>query len=218
MLMRGLVPVVLAAFIPACGSSEDRSLSATWKFTAGDCDSNKTATVRVTWGPKGGTQKSASFACSEGSGKLGEADMNVNYTLLAEGLDDGGKVRATSYAATVTFSGGTGGFPVDLTMHPAGGNVWVNWRVAASGDGCPPGVIMPYTIILYVPPATAGATPSNRVAEAYPSCTAGQAVLNDIAPGDYLLVLDNLATTPAIRGKSNVTVVSGEDAEVTMVF
>jgi len=206
-----------AALTAGCGGDDsDSSLNVEWSFDSGDCASNGVVTVRVSWGPQGGTPETVEFACADGSGRLGDAAGGINYSITAEGLDASGAVVAESYGQTVSFgASGTGGFPIDVTLHPASADVTVTWSLSTGGT-CPPGVVLPFFITLYVAPATPGGELGAQVAEAQESCSTGQVILTGIAPGDYVAEVDSRAVNPAVRGTAPVTVTAGQDTEVDL--
>ena len=204
----------------ACGGSDgDTSLEVAWTFESGDCASNGVETVRVTWGPQGGPTEDVEFSCAEGSGTLGNVgEGGGSYSIDAEGLDANGVAIVESYGASTTFSGAApGGHAIDITLHPKGVDVVVSWSITGGGV-CPQGVILPYFITLYEPPATSGGELTEVVAETQESCTTGQATLLNIAPGNYVIEVDSRAITPALRATAPVTVEAGQDAQVSLQF
>lgn len=214
-----LIAVLGAALTAACGGDDaDTSLAVSWTFDAGDCAANAVETVRVTWGPAGGATESVDFACADGQGTLGDTGSGGTFSIDAEGLDAAGVARAESYGQTVTVGGGgTGGMPIDVHLHPKGADVTVSWSLAG-GDTCPPGVILPYFVTLYVAPAQVGGALTDDVAEAQESCTTGEVTLPGVAPGDYVAEVDSRAVQPALRGTAPVTVEAGQDAQVAVQF
>lgn len=80
---------------------------------------------------------------------------------------------------------------------------------------CPGSVILPFHITLYDPPATAGDPLTDEVKSVQESCSSSTATLTNVAPGDYVIELDSRAVTPAVYSTQDLTVVAGEDAEVT---
>jgi hypothetical protein len=205
-----------AVFVTACdsGGSGNTSLNVTWIFESGDCAANNVQTVRVTWDPEGGMTQNKYFECETGAGKLGDFGSSGSFSIAAEGLDASSIVRAITYGTSVTVSGG-GTIPIDLTLHPAPGDVTITWTITGEGN-CPAGVILPYYITLYKPPAEAGGALTETVDDVKESCATGQATLPGIAPGNYVVELDSRAVTPAVRGTEDVTVVAGEDVQVDM--
>lgn len=69
----------------------------------------------------------------------------------------------------------------------------VSWSFTGGG-GCPQGVIIPYYVILYEPPA-------------------GGALTKEV-PGDHVVRLDSVITIPKIQARGPVTLVAGEDPQV----
>lgn len=215
------VPIAIAICaahpLVGCGGDDgDTSLRVAWDFPSGDCESNRVETVLVTWGPQGGSVQDVEFPCVDGEGSLGSFGGGGTFTFDAVGLDANGVARAESFGVTSTFSGGgTGGRPIDITLHPQSVDVVVSWSVAGAG-GCPSGVILPYFITLYRPPVVTGAEPSDEVTSIQETCSAGQATLTNVAPGDYIVEVDSRAVTPALRGTAPVTVEAGVDAMVSI--
>lgn len=200
----------------ACGgSAKDLALNAAWTFQSGDCASNGVTTVRVSWGAAGAAKTDVDFACAAGSGKLGElAPSGGTYSVSAVGLDAAGVARVTDFGTTLTVhEGGMGGQPVTLTLRPKPADVVATWSMSGGG-GCPSGVVLPYFITLYNPPATPGATPTSKVQEVQESCSTQTATLSSVAPGSYVLVLDSRAVTPKVRSQKDVTVQPGVNATV----
>ncbi|MEW5740861.1 MAG: hypothetical protein AB1938_18220 [Myxococcota bacterium] len=204
-----------ASSLSSCGSStSDLSLNVTWSFQTGDCATNNVTTVRVTWGPSGGTLTDVDFPCAAGGGKLGElSPSGGSYTIRAEGLDAGGVARVTHLGTSLMVkSSGTGGEPVALTLRPKPADVVVTWTLGATG--CPSSVVLPYFISIYRPPAQAGGALTDKVKEEQETCSARTATLTSIAPGAYVVEIDSRAVQPAIRATKDVTVVAGENAQV----
>jgi hypothetical protein len=213
-----LVLVLGAAFAAACaGDDSDTSLDVEWTFESGDCTSNNVETIRITWGEVGATE-SVDFVCTVGRGVLGDTGDGGVFSISAEGLDADGIARSASHNQSLTVgSSGMGGMPIDIQMYPAPGDVTVTWTLS-SGGSCPGSVILPYFITLYVAPAQAGGELVDDVGSIQESCTTGTVTFSDVAPGDYVVELDSRATTPAIRGTEEVTVLAGEDIQVDMHF
>lgn len=209
--------LVLSVVTSACGGARtDSALNVAWTFEGGgDCASNQVETVRVTWGPSGGAMADVEFPCASGQGKLGDlGPMGGSYVVSAVGLDAAGVARFRHLGTTRTVgSGGTSGSPVDLTLRPKPADVVVTWRLS-SGSGCPPGVVLPYFITLYRPPAMTGGALTQKVTEKQESCSARTTTLTNVAPGDYVVELDSRAVTPRVRGTQPVTVKNGENATV----
>lgn len=209
---RALAALVLLG----CGDdSEVEPLEVTWVFASGDCASNGVETVHVTISPQDGSPTEVELACADGMGTVGTLDGGT-YGIVAEGLDADGQVVAESFGTTVTF-GDTGPLEaLELTLHPKAADVLVTWSLA-SGGGCPPGVVLPYFITLYYPPADGSTAPTDEVPEVQAvqeSCMVGQATLSSVPPGDYVVELDSRAATPAVRGTAPVSVEPGRDATV----
>lgn len=213
-----LLALCVAHAAAGCADDEgDNSLSVTWHFDGGDCAELGIETVRVTWGPSGGDAQEAEFPCADGGGTLGKVSGGGgSYAIDAEGFDADGVARAESYGQSTTFhGGGTGGLPIDITLHPSTADVVVSWSLGGGG-GCPAGVILPYFITLYEAPADAGGALTLKVTETQESCSSGEATLERVPPGDYVVELDSRAVTPAIRGTAPVTVEAGQDAAVSI--
>jgi hypothetical protein len=205
----------LGLFTVACGDDEDTSLNVAWSFDVGDCASNNVETVRIDWGPQGGATQVVEFPCTDGIGEVGDADGPGSYSFNADGVDAEGGVRAVSYGTNVSFSGnGNGGMPIDITLHPSPADVIVSWTLA--GGTCPEGVVLPYYIALYTPPAQPGDPLVDKVTEVQESCSTGEATIMQVAPGAYVVELDSRAVTPAVYGTADLTVVAGENAMVTI--
>jgi hypothetical protein len=196
--------------VGACGGSDagTTDLTVAWSFPSGDCATNGIKTVRVAWTAPGTPQRSSDFPCTALQGKLGTLTKG-SHAIAAEGLDGGGVARMGS-TLTATFPDGKAGGPVTFTLRPKSSNVVVTW------NGCPRGVILPYFISLYPPPAMPGGPLANRIKMLQESCTAGRATLESVAPGDYVVELDSRAVTPRILATKPVTVVAGENASVAM--
>lgn len=209
--------VCMAIATAACGSDDDgTALHVAWTFESGDCAENGVETVRITWGPSGGPTEEVEYPCADGSGALGEAASGESYAIDAVGLDADGAERAESYGQTASFSGGgAGSIPIDVTLHPKSADVVVSWSLA-SGGACPPGVVLPYFITLYEAPAEAGSEPTQKVDETQESCSSGEATLEGVPPGDYVVEVNSRAVTPAVRATAPVSVQAGEDAEVAV--
>ncbi|MBE2254506.1 MAG: hypothetical protein IAE78_33565 [Myxococcus sp.] len=208
--------LLVAAVASACGGeSPDLALNVAWKFEAGDCASNQTETVRITWGPSGGSMADVEFPCTAGQGKVGDlSPMGGSYSIAAVGLDAAGVTRSRHLGTALTVgSAGRGGAPVDLTLRPKPADVVVTWRLS-NGSGCPSGVVLPYFIGLYRPPAMMGGALTQKVSEKQASCSARTTTLTDVAPGDYVVELDSRAVTPMVKGSRAVTVNRGENAAV----
>lgn len=198
---------ILFVALASCSGSDDANttLTVAWKFASGDCTSNKIDKVRVTLTPPGGTASTKELACSAGSAELGTLTKG-SYGISGEALDAAGKVRFTS-TQTATFPDGKISGPLDMTFRPKASNVTVTW------NGCPPSVILPYTITIYRPP-TSGTTLTNKVKDTQESCQTKKATLESIAAGEYVVEVDSRAVTPAVKGTQKVTVIAGDDVEV----
>lgn len=179
-----------------------------WNFSSGDCATNKIEKVRVKATSSDKDTLSGEAACRAPSVKIGVAG-NKTYTVIAQGIDANGVVRAENYATTVSFSGNMSGPAIEVTLHPKASKVRVNW------NGCPTGVILPYFITLYNVPLQAGGPLVDEVTYTQITCDAGSATLTSVPPGSYILELDSRAISPKVYGKKPVTVVAGEDAVVT---
>jgi hypothetical protein len=180
----------------------------TWKFSSGDCATNKIEKVRVKATSSGGDTLSGEATCSAPSINIGAAG-NKTYTVIAQGIDANGVVRAENYTTTVSFSGNMSGSDIEVTLHPKASKVRVNW------NGCPTGVILPYFITLYNMPLQAGGVLVDEVTSTQITCDAGYATLTSVPPGNYIIELDSRAITPKVYGTKSITVVAGEDVEVT---
>lgn len=212
-LLAGIVLVPLALVL-GCGGDADSTLEVAWSFESGDCASNMVETVRVSWGPQGGDTEAVDFACTDLSGTLGDIGEGGSFSITAEGLDAQGVARTESYGSSLDVSGG-GGAMVDITLHPKLANVVVSWTIAGSGT-CPQGFVLPFFIALYQPPAQPGDPLVSKVSEVQESCASGQATLMQVAPGDYVVELDSRAVSPMVYATTEVTVVPGEDASVSL--
>jgi hypothetical protein len=217
--MRSLSLVVLLG-LAGCGSeggSDDRALKVSWVFETGSCTSNNITKVKVSWGAVGETKTDVEFDCSAGEGTLGETSASGgSYGITAVGLDSGGVARVTHFGTTLNVgSGGTHGIPVDLTLRPKPAKVTLTWGDTSSA--CPGQTVLPYTLTLYNPPATTGATPTDQVDSTQVSCSAGTATFtNLVSPGDYIADLDSRAISPMVKSTKPITVVAGEDLTVSM--
>ena len=69
-------------------------------------------------------------------------------------------------------------------------------------------------ITLYRQPASPDGALEDDVASLQAGCKKGQATLEKIAPGDYVVEVDSRAVVPAVVGTAKVTVIAGEDAKV----
>ncbi len=168
-------------------------------------------TVRFTWGPSGGAGGTVDFPCAVAGGTLGVVEGEGCYSIRASGVDAGGVARAESYGASMCVSQGVPpSVSVDVSLHPKPGNVIVSWSVSGGG-GCPSGYIIPYYVNLR---DTGGAL----VKHVQVSCVAAQTTLDNVAPGDYVVEIDSITTVPSIYGSAPVTVVPGEDAQVSFIF
>ncbi|MCC6336207.1 MAG: hypothetical protein IT380_19745 [Myxococcales bacterium] len=90
-----------------------------------------------------------------------------------------------------------------LTLRPRSADVVVTWTLGATG--CPSGVVLPYHVALYRPPA---------LKAEQETCSARTVTLTSSAPGSCVVEIDSRAVQPAIRSTKDVTVVAGEDAQV----
>lgn len=59
---------------------------------------------------------------------------------------------------------------------------------------------------------------TDEIATVQEGCAAGETTFTRVAPGDYVIGVDSRAQIPAVRGTSPVTVVAGEDAEVSVML
>jgi hypothetical protein len=98
---------------------------------------------------------------------------------------------------------------VEVTLHSKASKVRVNW------NGCPSGTILPYFIALYNVPDQTGGPLTDEVKFTQTSCSSRSASLTNVPPGNYIVELDSRAVSPKIYGKKPVTVIAGEDVEVT---
>lgn len=213
-----LLCLIISALACSGDDEADTSFNVTWSFEQGDCASNGVKTVQVSWNLGEQSPKTSTFDCSAGAGKLGEFGSGGTYGIRAEGLDAGGVARVESFGQSVTVgSSGTGGSPVDITLRPKAADVVVSWTLGGGG-GCPRDVVLPYFIAVYQPPSEAGGALGAKVGEVQESCASGNATVERIPPGDYIVELDSRAVTPAIRSTKAVTVVAGEDALVSFQF
>ena len=216
-IRNGLCALVVVSLLTSCGDGSGGGpdpLNVAWTFPDGDCAANGVETVRVTVTQGGSTTSDGEFACSDGSGDLGAVGEG-SYGVKVEGLDADGNVVAENYGDSITL-GPEGAFtPVDVTLHPKAANVVVSWHLQGGGT-CPTGVQLPYYVAIYNPPANPGDDLTDKVMEVQEGCASGQATLQNVNPGDYVVEVDSRAVTPAVRGTSPVTVEAGMDAEVTV--
>jgi hypothetical protein len=212
------VLIVFVLFVVSCDEDEigSSTLSVSWLFESGDCASNGIETVRVTWTPQEGDPREVEFPCEDGSGELGEIEKGETYSIAAEGLNANGTALAENYGQTASFPQGLVIGPIDVTLRPKAVNVIVSW--STSSGPCPGSVILPYYITLYRAPATVGGELTEVVDEIQEGCASGQATFERVAPGDYVVKVDSRAVTPAVSGTAEVTVVAGEDAEVSVAL
>jgi hypothetical protein len=180
----------------------------TWNFSSGDCATNKIEKVHVKATSSDGDTLSGEAACSAPSINIGVAG-NKTYTVIAQGIDANGVVRAENYTTTVSFSGNMSGSDIEVTLHPKASKVRVNW------NGCPSGVVLPYFITLYNVPLQTGGSLVDEVSTTQMPCGTHYATLTNVPPGNYIVELDSRAITPKIYGTKSITVVAGEDIEVT---
>lgn len=191
------------------GSSVNTTLQASWTFSSGDCTSNAITTVRVFWNAADAGQQQVDFPCEQGTGTLGAVSPSGgSYAIRAEGLDAAGVARVVHLGTTLNISKGAPTRPVDLTLRPKSANVQVTW------NGCPPGVILPYTIGLYAPAAMVGGALGMKQVETQQSCSTRAATLMNVPPGTWTVDLDSRAVQPAIKARKDVTVTAGQDATV----
>jgi hypothetical protein len=210
----------LAVGAAACGSGSDgsTSLQASWTFASGDCASTGVETVSITWGPAGGSAQTVDFACADGAGTLGVIDAGQSVSVVAKGYDAGGVARVESYGQMVTLhQGAPNSIPVAITLTPKAANVIVSWSLPGGG-GCPPGAIIPYYVILYEPPTVPGGPLTTEVDRVQETCSAGEATIERVAPGDYVVKLDSVTTIPKVQMSAPVTLTAGEDAYVHLSF
>ena len=207
----------LTGLASACGGGEEPpgALVATWAFDEGNCESNAVTTVRISWQEDGGEAQTGDFVCEDGTAELGVIpEGGATYQVNAEGLDAEGVARVESFGQSVTYHQSAGG-PVDITLHPKASDVVVSWQMQDGGT-CPSGVVLPYFVSIYEPPAAAGGELGAKVTEVQESCSSGSATLMGVAPGDYVVEVDSRAVTPAVRGTAPVTVVAGDNAQVAI--
>jgi hypothetical protein len=188
--------------------NESGDLLVTWTFSTGDCVSNKIEKIRVKVTSSDGDVLTGEAACSAPNVNVGSVS-NKTYTVTAQGIDASGTVRAENYTTTVSFSGNMPGSNVEVTLHPKASKVRVNW------NGCPPGVEMPFFVTLYNPPLQTGGPLVDEVTFTQITCGAGYATLTNVPPGNYIVELDSRAVSPKVYGKKPVTVVAGQDVEIT---
>lgn len=186
---------------------EESSLVVAWTFDSGDCASNGVETVRVAATPSGGEPLTGEATCDAQSVDLGSVGAG-SYSIVAQGLDAGGVVRAENFGTSVTISSGVPSIDVDVTLHPKASRVTVSW------NGCPASVILPYFITIYNPPDQAGGELIDDVTSVQESCSAKIAALENVPPGNYIVELDSRAVTPKIYATQSITVIAGEDADV----
>ncbi len=199
---------MIALVLSSCGDKDDddASLVVKWQFSSGDCASNNVETIQVKAIPESGDTLKGSASCSAESINLGKASSGT-YSIRVQGMDANDIVRAENYSYSVTIQGGYSP-DMNVTIFPKSSNVNVTW------NGCPSGVILPYHITLYNPPAQAGDTPTDDVKTVQESCSSGTATLTSVQPGEYVIELDSRAVTPKIYGTKTITVVAGEDMDV----
>ncbi len=208
-LIYKLVCIATIALLCNCFNESDTGdLEVTWKFSTGDCASNKIEKIRVKVTSTDGDTLLGEAVCSASSVNVG-AVGNKTYTITAQGIDANSVVRAENYATTVSFSGDMSGSDVEVTLHPKASKIRVNW------NGCPSGVVLPYFITLYNVPLLNGGSLVDEVSYTQMPCGTRYATLTNIPPGNYIVELDSRAVSPKIYGTKSVTVVAGEDAEVT---
>jgi hypothetical protein len=211
--------VLIFAFVAACGSSDsgDKSINVTWTFASGDCASSGVDTVQVTWGLQGGATQNKDFACLDGGGNLGEWTNRGTYSIAALGFDAGGVARVETWGISATFSGSgvPGGSSINMTLHPKAADLTVTWSFS-DGSTCPPGVILPYAVTLYQAPAEVGGPLTKAEESDSAGCSSGLVTLTHVTPGDYLVVVDSRAISPAVKATASVTVKPGENAQVAV--
>ncbi|MFT3708615.1 MAG: hypothetical protein QM817_13265 [Archangium sp.] len=217
--MRELLAAVMALVLFGCGpeesSTDDRVLKVSWAFSSGDCTSNSIDKVKVSWGADGMALTDVEFACSAGSGTLGQtAATGGTYSIIMNGLDTGGVVRFSTSSSLTVGARGTFGVPVDMTLRPKPSNITVTWHFS-NGSGCPAQVQLPYAIGIYNPPAM-GTGLGTKVKDTQEGCATKTATLTDIAPGTYIVDLDSRAQQPMIHARKNITVVAGENQTVDL--
>lgn len=201
-----ILPAVISILLFNCTDRfNTEEVKVTWKFSAGDCVSNNIKKIRIEATSSEGKVFSGEAVCNAPGINLGSLDLN-SYTILAQGIDENGVIRAQNYQHTVTFIGGVS--DIEVTLHPRRSNLNITW------NSCPTGVILPYFITLYNPPAQADAPLTDEVMYAQESCIFGSATLTNVPPGDYILELDSRAITPKIRGIRAITVTAGEDMNI----
>ena len=194
----------------ACGTATQTSpLTVAWKFATGDCASNNVATVRIGVTRSFAAPVSATAACIAKPVSFGEAKAG-SYSILVQGLNSNGAVVAQNYGMTLNLSSSGPLGDIVVTMYPKAQNVTVNW------NGCPAGVVLPYHITLYDAPAQTGGALTNMVTTTQESCSASMATLSNVQPGDYVVKVDSQAVSPNVSGTAPVTVVAGQDAQVTV--
>ncbi|HVJ89589.1 MAG TPA: hypothetical protein VM580_07270 [Labilithrix sp.] len=198
-----------AVLMCSCGGEDagNDTLSVAWRFESGDCTTNGIDKVRVTATPSGGSGNTNEFACSAGSGNLGKITAGT-YSIQGEGIDTAGTARFV-HVQSASFPDGKVGGPIDIMLRPKASNVVVTW------NGCPEGVVLPYQVAIYRPPAS-GPALTDKVKATQASCQEKKAKLENIMPGEYVVEVDSRAVTPAVRGTEKVTVVGGQDAEVNV--
>ncbi len=210
-IMISLFMIFAMLLITNCGDdgNDKTSLVIKWQFSTGNCASNGIEKISVEATPSSGDTLTGEAYCCENSVDLGTVSAG-SYSIQAQGLDSTGKVVAENYATTTSIpEGGISPPPVDVTLYPKSSNVNVTW------NGCPSGVILPYYITLYNPPAQTGDTPTEDVKSVQESCSSGSATITNVAPGDYVIELDSKAVTPKVYGTKSITVVAGEDLDVS---
>lgn len=201
--------VIIALVMSSCNdkNDDDASLVVNWQFSSGDCTSNNIETIQVKAIPESDDTLKGNTSCSAGSIDLGSVSSG-SYSIRVQGMDANDIVRAENYGYSVTIQGGYSP-DLNVTIYPKSSNVNVSW------NGCPSGVILPYYITLYNPPEQAGDTPTDEVKSTQESCSSGSATLTSVQPGDYIIELDSRAVTPKVYDTKQVTVVAGEDLDVT---
>jgi len=199
--------IALMCLAGCVDDSENVAVAVAWVFADGDCASNGIETVRVEVTRSSGAPLTGEAACQEGRVELGTAEGGGS--IVAQGLDAGGVVRAQNYGMSVSNLQASSRFgDIEVTLHPKPSNVIVTW------NGCPGSVILPYFITLYNPPAQTGDPLTDDVKSVQASCSTREATLETINPGDYVVELDSRAVTPKVLGTRPVTVVAGEDVTV----
>lgn len=207
--MKARALVAGAVLTCSCGGDDagNDTLSVAWRFESGDCVTNGVEKVRVSVTPSGGSPNTKEFTCSAGSGELGPITAGT-YAIRGEGLDPLGTARFV-HVQSASFPDGKVGGPLDMTLRSKASNVIVTW------NGCPAGVVLPYQVAIYRPPAS-GTALTDKVKGSQASCQDKRATLESIQPGEYVVEVDSRAVTPAVRGTQKVTVVAGRDAEVNV--